>query len=560
MALDASTDPGAGRTAPSSSGCPPLAEGEQCFRQFVESSDDVFWVADLAACQLLYVSPGFERLWGATAAELLADPQVWSRAVAAEDAARLPQPFFAEDPQRLAADTVREYRIVSRDGETRWIRDRRFFLRGPDGRGTRLGGVVEDITERKAREIEREELLDRERAARVEAEALASSKDEFLAVVSHELRSPLNAIRGWAHVLRQTGGLQAMQLKALDAIERNTQSQARMVDDLLDAQRILCGQLQLELRRAGLASVIDQAVETVRPAAQAKNITLEIRHDPAVGMVLLDLDRMRQAIANLISNAVKFTPEGGTVSVRSARGPQTIAVEVSDTGIGVEPAQLPFVFDRFQQADGSRTRRQGGLGLGLSLARQLIELHGGSVNAHSEGIGRGATFTIELPDRLAANELPPVLEPLPADPQAPLAHKRIVVVEDDADGREILELILRGAQAELVSFDCAARAYDYLSHTTPEQQPDAVISDIAMPDEDGYSFMQRVRAFEQRNGRPRMVAVALTAFARAEDRRRALQAGFDVHVGKPIDSTSLLETLKQVIRPSVSSPQWAASA
>lgn len=520
---------------------------ERHFRPFVESSDDVCWLADLRSGRLLYVSPVFTRLWGWSCEALLADPMVWNRAVAPADAVRLPQPFFAEDPAAGAPEGVREYRIVARDGTTRWIRDRRFFLRDEAGRVARVGGIAEDISERRAREIEREELLERERAARLQAEAFAASKDEFLAVVSHELRSPLNAIRGWAHVLRQAGGLEPMQLKALDAIDRNTRSQARMVDDLLDAQRILCGKLQLELHRVGLASLIDQAVESLRPAAQAKGIAIEIRHDPAVGMVRADAERLRQAIANLLSNAVKFTPEGGTVRVGSGRRGAQVEVAVSDTGIGVEPALLPFVFDRFRQADGSRTRRQGGLGLGLSLARQLVELHGGSIAAHSEGIGCGAMFTIALPDRLAQEGRAAGGLPLSVDPESPLAHKRIVVIEDDADGREILELILRGAQAELVSFDSAAHAWDYLAKAAPERRPDALISDIAMPGEDGYSFMERLRAFEQQTGRPPVVAVALTAFARAEDRRRALQAGFDAHVGKPIDSDNLLQTLSQVL-------------
>ncbi|HEV7915588.1 MAG TPA: hybrid sensor histidine kinase/response regulator, partial [Albitalea sp.] len=402
------------------------------------------------------------------------------------------------------------------------------------------GGIAEDITERKRREIESGELLERERDARAEAEAAASSKDEFLAVVTHELRSPLNAIRGWAHVLRHSGMLNGTQVKALDAIDRNTQAQAHLVDDLLDSQRILCGKLQLEWKRVPIGCIVDEAVESVQPAAQLKRIRVEVSHDPAVGIVQADSDRLRQALVKLLSNAVKFTPEDGIVSVRSERRPGQLAIEVRDTGIGMEPAQLPFVFDRFQQADSSNTRRANGLGLGLSLAQQLVELHGGRITVDSPGAGQGTTFTVELPERL----LRTAERPAPEAPQAsPLAGKRVMIVEDDADGREVLGLILRGAQVELQSFDRAAAAYHYLAHAAPNEQPDALISDIAMPDEDGYAFIRRVREMEGGEHRPHVVALALTAFTRVEDRMRALKAGFDAHVPKPIDPERVLRTL-----------------
>jgi PAS domain S-box-containing protein len=518
-------------------------DGEAYFQRFAESSEDVFWLADLIAQTLLYVSPRFEQWWGVRADQLLADPSHWNRAVLAEDAKCLPTPFFADDPAH--DETLREYRIVSRTGEIRWIRDRRFHLRDESGRTVRIGGIAEDVTERKQQEIATAELLSRERQARAEAEAAAQAKDEFLAVVTHELRSPLNAIRGWAHVLRHGGALQNLQGRALDAIDRNTQAQTQLVDDLLDSQRILCGKLQLDLQRIPLARVIDEAVEAVLPTAEQKRIRVEVKHDARVGLMRADPDRLRQSVLKLLSNAVKFTPEDGFVVVRSERREECLAIEVRDTGVGLEPAQLPLVFERFQQGDSSNTRRTGGLGLGLSLAQQLVELHGGSISVSSAGPGQGTTFTIQLPEPLVLDE--PDAPQLAPDAPSPLAGKRIVIVEDDADGREALSLILRSAQAELHSFDSAAAAYNYLSQTAPQEQPDALISDIAMPGEDGYAFIRRVRRLEGGEHRPHIVALALTAFSRVEDRLRALKAGFDVHVSKPIDPDRVVHTLADAL-------------
>jgi len=515
--------------------------GEAQFRRFAESSDDVLWLADLDMGGLLYVSPRFATFWGVDADSLLQQPTLWNDAVIAEDAHVLPTPFFADDPSR--DESVREYRIRSARGELRWIRDRRFRLRDEDGT-VRVGGIAEDVTERKRREIETGELLQRERDARAEAEAATQAKDEFLAVVTHELRSPLNAIRGWSHVLRHSGDLLAGQVKALDAIDRNTQAQAHLVDDLLDSQRILCGKLNLELGRVPLPPLIEEAVEAVRPSAQVKRIRIDVTQDPVIAIVRADPDRLRQAVLKLLSNAVKFTPEDGIVSVRTRLTPEALAIEVRDTGVGLEFSQMPSVFDRFQQADSSNSRRAQGLGLGLSLARQLVELHGGRIVAESEGVGHGAKFTIELPADSVCDEQAALHA---AADKVPLAGKRIVIVEDDEDGREVLGLILRRAQVELHSFDRAAKAYDYLAHASADEQPDALISDIAMPDEDGYAFIRRVRKMEGEQHRPHVLALALTSFARVEDRIRALKAGFDEHVAKPIDPERVLRTLVEAL-------------
>lgn len=525
-----------------------LEESELRFRQFAESTDDVFWLADVRTRELLYVSPAFERVWGVGCEALYTDPERWNEALLPSDLPQLPTPFFADASGSPGYEAVREYRIRHAGGQVRWIRDRRFQLRDEHGEVVRIGGVAEDITERKERELEREEMLARERALRAEAEALASAKDEFLAVVSHELRSPLNAIRGWAHVLRQTGQYAPAQLRALDAIDRNTQAQARMVDDLLDMQRILRGKLQLEPRRAALAPLIEQASETFRPTAEAKRIEMTLRHDPHIDMVLIDVERLRQALVNLISNAVKFTPEDGRIEISTRLGPHSLEIEVRDSGIGIDGNVLPQLFERFKQADGSSTRRAGGLGLGLSLARQLVDLHGGRLRAHSDGLGHGTSFVIELPRRLAEGGDRPGAG---VDGRTEgLNGKRIVVVEDDPDGREILGFILRDQQAQLALFDRAPKAFDHLAALSADEWPHALISDIAMPGEDGYSFIRRLRAHEARHSLPRLPALAVTAFASAPERKKALHAGFDAHFGKPIDSNALIDTLLQLLRES----------
>jgi PAS domain S-box-containing protein len=523
-------------------GSPRLPEvlGDAHFLRFAESSNDVFWLADLDSGALVYCSPRFEALWGVDVRRLLREPACWNAAVLPSDAGDLPRPFFDERPG--ASDKVREYRIASRGGQVRWIRDRRFELR--DGGSGRLcvGGIAEDVTESKQRDLETQALLQREREARAQAEAAALTKDEFLAVVTHELRSPLNAIRGWSHVLRHSGDLSAPQIKALDAIDRNTQTQAHLVDDLLDSQRILCGKFELQLGRIPLAHLIDEALDVVRPTAQAKRIRLEAIHDWQIGLIKSDPDRLRQALVKLLSNAVKFTPEDGIVAVRSRRTTDGLVIDVEDTGVGLSAEQIPRVFGPFQQADSSNTRRANGLG--LSLARQLVELHGGKVTVASRGAGCGSTFTIELPgDAICAD----AAVAAPEMSLSPLAGKRIVIVEDDDDGREVLGLILRGAQVRLQSFDRTAAAFEFIAHAGADEQPDALISDIAMPDEDGYAFIRRVRELEGGEHRPHVAALALTSFARVEDRLRALRAGFDAHVAKPIDPERVLCTLMEVL-------------
>ena len=520
-------------------------------RRLAESSGDVFWLADVASQQLLYVSKRVEQLWGVSQDQLCLDPGLWTRALHAEDADALPTPFFApHEDQDGDGQPVREYRIHGRDGATIWIRDRRFQLRNEQGRVVRVGGIAEDVTERKQAELEREALLQRERQAREQAELLAQSKDEFLAVVTHELRSPLSAIRGWAHVLRGSGELNALQLKALDAIDRNTQSQARMVDDLLDSQRILAGKFELAWGQPLLSALIDEAVETVQPLADAKQITLSVSHDSRIATVSADINRLRQALVNLLTNAVKFTPESGAVNLSSQFDDQGLHIRVQDNGVGLVPQQMPTALRPAEQADNAHGRPQRGLALGLSLAQQLIALHGGQLRVESAGTGQGSAFTIELPSSLVTlvAAAPASAEPdWPHDDAKTLQGHRIMIVEDDDDGREALGLILKDHGAELLSFSEAGSAYEYLAYSPASELPHALVSDIAMPREDGYEFIRRVRALEQQRHRPRMLALALTAFGRAEDRQRAHAAGFDAHLAKPLDSRVVIQSLQEAL-------------
>ncbi len=392
--------------------------------------------------------------------------------------------------------------------------------------------------------IERVRLYEAEQQARLRAEEASRMKDEFLAVVSHELRSPLNAILGWAALLRG-GRLNPEDItRALETIERSARAQNRIVGDLLDVSRIISGKLRLNVRALEPATVIEAAVETLAPAAEAKAIRLQTVLDPSAGPVSGDSDRIQQVVWNLVSNAIRFTPKGGRVQVRLERVNSHLEIIVSDTGSGIRPEFLPYVFDRFRQADSTTTRRAGGLGLGLSIVRHLVELHGGQVAVESQGEGQGTTFTVKLPLLISRSTLPAVQRVHPAvedqltvDCPPELHDLRVLIVDDEADARELIAAILLKCGAEVKR---AASVSEALTWLTPESEwkPEIVISDIEMPEADGYAFMRQVRAQEQPG--TRVPAIALTAYARAEDRMRTLAAGFQMHVPKPVEPAELL--------------------
>jgi signal transduction histidine kinase/DNA-binding response OmpR family regulator len=403
-----------------------------------------------------------------------------------------------------------------------------------------------EITERKQAEEERAQLLVREQAARAEAEQANRTKDEFLATLSHELRTPLSAILGWSHLVR-TGKLDEPQMaRAFETIERNARSQSQLIDDLLDVSRIITGKLQIELRPVNLSSVIEAAIDAVRPSAEAKGLQFETVLASQSCLVPGEANRLQQIFWNLFSNAVKFTPSGGRVRVAVEQADALAKVSVSDSGIGIKPDFLPYIFDRFRQADGSTTRVHGGLGLGLAIVKHLVQLHQGTVDVESKGAGEGATFTVSLPlasaqavaDLNNATAAEVQGNGLPAGFAELLGGMRILVVDDELDSRELISAILTRCGSEVRCSESVAEALE----TVRDWRPDLLVSDIGMPIEDGYSLIQKLREMKAKWARE-IPAVALTAYATVEDRARTLAAGFQVHVSKPIEPESLVRSI-----------------
>jgi PAS domain S-box-containing protein len=419
-----------------------------------------------------------------------------------------------------------------------------------DAQGALLGyvSVSADITERKRVEEERAKLLARERAARAEAEAANRAKDEFLATVSHELRTPLNAMLGWIYLLR-TGKLDpATYERALETIERNTRLQAQLIEDLLDVSRIIAGKLRLNVRPTDVSPVIIAAIESVRLAAEAKGIECRLMSDPGIRIVMCDPDRLQQVIWNLLANAIKFTPKGGRVTVQLQRADDSAEIIVSDTGQGISADFLPFVFDRFRQADSTPTRAHGGIGLGLSIVRHLVELHGGTVTAESAGHEQGAKFVVRLPLSGGQSREAEVIrrEDLPGIASlrlTALEGLRVVVVDDDPDARELLTTLLGKCRVDVRAVATVVEALRVIH----EQRPDVIVSDIAMPDENGYDLIRQVRQLEPERG-GLIPAVALTAYARDEDRTKTLAAGFQAHLTKPVEPAELTAIIASLAR------------
>ncbi len=396
---------------------------------------------------------------------------------------------------------------------------------------------------------ERNVLLESERAARNAAERMSEVKDEFLATLSHELRTPLNAILGWAQVLRGGSREQADYVKGLETIERNARVQTQLIEDLLDMSRVTSGKLRLDIQTVYPASIVDAAIETMRPAAEAKAIRLEKLLDPAAGPISGDPGRLQQIIWNLLSNAIKFTPKNGKVQVLLERVNSHIEISVADTGIGISPEFLPHLFERFKQADASTTRQYGGLGLGLSIVKSLVELHGGTVAIKSAGSGLGTTVSVHLPLTVVQRSADPAGRVHPRTPAAStlaaiapeLSGLTVLVVDDQADARDLVRRVLEDCAATVLT---AASVFEALALLEAET-PDVLVTDIGMPDADGYELLRRIRALAPEQG-GRIPAIALTAFARSEDRTRALRAGFAVHVSKPVDPSELVATVASV--------------
>jgi PAS domain S-box-containing protein len=437
---------------------------------------------------------------------------------------------------------------LRKDGTTLWANVTITALRDEAGRLVGYAKLTRDLTESKRVEAaelasrERDELLEAERSARMAAQRATRVKDEFLATLSHELRTPLSAIMGWTQVLLRGGGDAAEQRRAIQVIDRNARAQVQLIEDLLDLSRIMTGKIRLDLHQVSLLSIVEAAVDSARPAAEAKDIRLKAILDSVQATVNADGTRLQQVVWNLLTNAIKFTPKGGQVQVLLRRVNSHIELSVSDTGIGIPVGFLPHVFDRFSQRDSSTTRVFGGLGLGLAISKQLVELHGGSIRVSSQGEGMGSTFSVDLPLSILQIEeeksqgVSPTAETQAAElaPLPKLDGIHAFVVDDERDARDILERVLRGQGAQVTSFSSAEDVLAALKTT----KPTVLISDIGMPVMDGYQLMRALRAGEPRLGR--IPALALTAFARAEDRKRALVAGYQAHLAKPFDVAELV--------------------
>jgi PAS domain S-box-containing protein len=523
----------------------------------VASSDDAIIGKDLNLIVTSWNS-GAERIFGYTAEEMIGTSIM-----------RLIPPDRLEEEREILSRIRRGERSdhfetvrLAKDGRRLNLSMTISPIMDASGHVIGASKVARDISERKKAEEalkkameeaeaanrERLQLLDSEREARSQAERASRMKDEFLATLSHELRTPLNAVLGWAKILRH-GNLQGEELKqGLDIIERNARVQAQIIEDLLDMSRIISGKVRLDVRWIELSAVLNESIETLRSTAQAKGVYLQARLDPFAQPISGDPNRLQQVFWNLLNNAIKFTPKDGKVEVLLKHASTEVQVSVIDTGEGIAPEFLPYIFDRFQQGDASTTRRHGGLGLGLSIVKQLVELHGGNVRVQSDGMGKGATFSVHLPLAAVYSEpekegrLPEAtLRQNPPMPEVSLADIQVLVVDDEIDARDLVKKLLEMAGATVSTAGSASEAMEHIL----AGRPDVLVCDIGMEEEDGYSFIRRLRAIEKKEEGV-LPAVALSAYARSEDRTKAIRSGFQIHLAKPVEPAELLAVISSL--------------
>ncbi|MEG4841355.1 response regulator [Microcoleus sp. B9-D4] len=509
-----------------------LSKSEERFRTLCACSPLGIYLADVEG-RCTYINPRCQAICGLTLEESLAD--IWQREVHPEDRERVVADWLAWIKE--GNEYSNEFRLAGSE-TVRWINVQSSPMFSDLGKLIGHVGTVRDVTDRKQAEEERGRLI-REQVARQEAERANQMKDEFLAILSHELRTPLNAILGWSRLLRTKTFDQDTIEKALETIERNAKSQSQLIEDILDVSRILRGKLNLNKHPIRLESAIKLAIDSLQPLTEEKSIIIELTCSPNVGEVIGDFDRLQQIVWNLLSNAIKFSPQEGKVQVRLESVGDEAQIEIIDSGIGIAPDFLPYVFDRFRQADSSTTRSYGGLGLGLAIVRHLVEQHGGKVYAENNP-GEGAKFTVALPvaqtNALAADDgsyLNDQAEVLPT-----LTNLQLLVVDDDDDTREFLIALLEDEGAMVRSAASVAGALAALE----SYWPDLLLSDIGMPEADGYELIARVREMEVLRG-GKMPAIALTAYAREEERQQALEAGFQMHLSKPVDINKLIAAI-----------------
>jgi PAS domain S-box-containing protein len=523
-----------------------LRESEERFAKAFQVSPNGLVISRIADAVVLEVNDSFLSMSGYARDELIGESLlqigIYADPASREQALKiLKEQDFVRDFELTLRRKSGELRSILLSAEPMDIRGEHCWLT-----------LSRDITESKRIEEEREQVLLQEKRAREEAETASRMKDEFLATISHELRTPLTAIVGWASLLSHKSLTEPQRRHALEVIDQSARSQTRLVNDILDTSRIITGQLKLDAHPIEIAWVFQAAVDVIQPSAEAKNISLDVIIDERGGIVFGDANRLQQVIWNLLWNAVKFTNEGGRVEARLSRTDGQIEITVTDTGMGIDPQFLPYVFDRFRQADSTSTRKYGGLGLGLAIVRHLVELHGGNVEALSPGKGQGATFKVRFP--IAS---PEVLLQAAKRPGAALKQPtgsrqaeilslrgvRVLVVEDDPYTLDMLKVILQNRGAEVIT---AVSAADALK-TLESSRPDALISDIAMPDQDGYELIEKVRQRDSEHGGD-IPAAALTAYARVEDRIHALTAGFLMYVQKPVDPDELVAVVANLTR------------
>ena len=522
-------------------------ESEARFRNVADAAPVLIWVADETRECVWFNKPWLD-FTGRTMAQELANTR--GLALHPDDVAHCEKVYFTSFEQRKPYSM--EYRLRRRDGEYRWILDNAVPRLGVNNDFLGFIGSCIDIHDRREAERERERLLYETKQAHAQAEVAARLKDEFIGTVSHELRTPLNAILGWTQMMTSgvIGGAQTA--RAIEVIERNARSQAQLIEDLLDITRITSGKISLELRPIDLVNVVSAAIDTVRPMAESKNISIERNFPTAPVIISGDHERLQQVIWNLLSNAVKFTPNNGRIEIRLRQSERdSVEITVTDSGKGIEPEFLPFVFDRFRQQDGATTRKYGGLGLGLAIVRNLVEMHGGTIRADSGGADKGATFTVRLPSQQSVSIRQTTdtnLQTVPAvgfnnvpELSIDLHGLKIVVVDDERDARELLKSLLTVYGADVTACESAAQVLEIL----PSVQPQVLVSDIAMPEMDGFDLIKKVRELETISG-GQIAAIALTAFTRVEDRVNALSHGFQMFVPKPVEPSELVAAVKSL--------------
>ncbi|HEY0428268.1 MAG TPA: ATP-binding protein [Pyrinomonadaceae bacterium] len=531
-----------------------LRDQQKLLQVTLESIGDSVIATDIEG-RINFINPTAEKMTGWTIADAAGRllEEVF-HIVNEETREPVESPFTIIKSKGVTVGLANHTTLITKDGREIPIEDSGAPIKDDDGAVIGAILVFHDVSERRAAEKERERLFQSEQSARGEAESANRLKDEFLTTVSHELRTPLNAILGWASMLNRGNLKEENTRNALEIIERNAKAQAEIIGDILDVSRIITGKLQIESKTIELTRVIRASIDTLRPAADAKSISLSILLDENTGLIVGDADRLQQIIWNLVSNAIKFTTAGGNVEVRLQQVDANAEISVTDSGIGISPKFLPFVFERFRQADSSTTRLDSGLGLGLAIVRHLVELHGGTVRAESEGEGKGATFIIKLPLTAAAGESVTTADILLASHNSPgetrgiaaapdLSGLRVLLVDDDPDSLEVLHLMLAQYGAEVRTANSSAAALD----TFLEWTPNVLVSDIGMPNEDGYSLIGKIRNLTPEKG-GNVPAAALTAYVRERDKREAIAAGFQAHIAKPVEQEMLAEAVAKLAR------------